>query len=207
MSMSSSTTETVRVLIAVPTYENIQPDTFKSIYGLHLPEGVVCFFDFVRGYDCAKARNEIAKEALIYAFDYVLMVDSDIVLPSNTLDNMLEEPVDICLGVYPRKRTTNEQVELFKLGSEDFVDCYTMPELEEFNSLIEVKGGGFGCALIRTAVFGQTPYPWFKYVVYDNGEVLSEDSYFCALATQHGRKIYCDPRVKCGHIVQVMQRR
>ena len=40
------------ILIAVPTFENIYPDTFKSIYDLDI-EGHDVQFEFVRGYDCA----------------------------------------------------------------------------------------------------------------------------------------------------------
>ena len=203
--MPSLTTESVKVLIAVPTFETILPDTFKSIYGLEIPEGVYCFFDFVRGYDCAKARNEIALEAIKHNFDYVLMVDSDIVLPSHALQSMLEVPVDICLGVYPRKNTASEQVEIFKLGYDNYVVTYNMPELENLDSLIEVKGGGFGCALLRTEIFGTLPFPWFRYVTYQTGDVLSEDNYFCSKAAKNGFTIYCDPRVKCGHAVRSIQ--
>ena len=73
-----------RVLVAIPTFESIKNETFKSIYGLNIPENTEVMFDFVKGYDCAKARNEIAKIALNYGFDYVLMVDSDIILPNDT---------------------------------------------------------------------------------------------------------------------------
>ena len=66
------------ILIAVPTFENIKPQCFKSIYGLTNPKDFNLYFDYVKGYDCARARNEIAKLALKYNFDYVLMIDSDV---------------------------------------------------------------------------------------------------------------------------------
>ena len=53
----------IKVLIAVPTFENIMPDTFKAIYDLEKPEGVETLFEFVRGYDCAAARNRIVQKA------------------------------------------------------------------------------------------------------------------------------------------------
>ena len=36
-----------KILIAVPTFENIKPECFKSIYGLTRPEGYVLYFDYV----------------------------------------------------------------------------------------------------------------------------------------------------------------
>lgn len=193
----------MKVLVAVPTFENILPETFKSIYGLTVPDGVNVMFDFCKGYDCAKARNEIAKEALQYGFDYVLMVDSDIILPSNTLQYMLEEPVDICLGVYPRKNTSTGQTEIFKLGYKNFTDENNLNISEIVDpGRMDIKGGGLGCALIKVSLFEALPNPWFYYMIYPNGDVLSEDNYFCDKASKKGFKIQADTRVRCGHLVR-----
>lgn len=77
----------MKILIAVPTFENIYPDTFRSIYGIDGGDNEV-YFDFVRGYDCATARNRIAQNAMIDNFDYVLMVDNDVVLKEDALVNL-----------------------------------------------------------------------------------------------------------------------
>ena len=79
-----------KILIAVPTFETIKPECFKSIYGLINPKDFNLYFDYVKGYDCARARNEIAKLALNYNFDYVLMVDSDVSVPKDAVNNLLE---------------------------------------------------------------------------------------------------------------------
>ena len=59
----------MKILIAVPTYENITPDTFKSIYGLDRG-GNHCVFDFIRGYDVATARNRIGSQTIAENADY-----------------------------------------------------------------------------------------------------------------------------------------
>ena len=86
----------MKILIAVPTFETIFPDTFKSIWDLD-KGGHEVAFDFVRGYDCATARNNIAQTAINGNFDYVLMVDNDVVLPRDVLMDMLDDPKDVCL--------------------------------------------------------------------------------------------------------------
>lgn len=193
----------MKILIAVPTFENIMPETFKSIYGLTLPSGCEVMFDFCKGYDCAKARNTIAQEAVEYNFDYVLMVDSDIILPSDTLVYMTEPPVDVCLGVYPRKNTKTGMTEIFKLGHKDFVDANNLniSEITEPGRL-DIKGGGLGCALIKVNLFKKLPKPWFYYKIYPNGAVLSEDNFFCDKASKYGYTIQADTRVRCGHYVR-----
>lgn len=188
------------VLIAVPTFENIAPETFRAIYAL---KGDDLSFDYVTGYDCAKARNDIVRKALAGGFDYVLMVDSDIIVPPETLEYMLENPVDVCFGVYRRKKHP-EETELFKPGTFDFRNRYTVEELDEMEAnRVIVKGGGFGCALIRTQIFENLEYPWFSYVSYENDTYLSEDLYFC-FACEGIYKMQADTRVKCGHIMRTI---
>ena len=184
----------MRILIAVPTFENIKPECFKSIYGLTRPEDCDLYFDYVRGYDCAKARNQIARNAMAGNYDYVLMVDSDIQLPSDTLVKLLECRSDIALGWYYRKRTKSDQTIIYTFGK-DFNDD---------NCTIEVKGGGLGIALIKVDIFRNLPYPYFKFVTYSNDTVLSEDLYFCNLANGHGFNVKCNPDVKGNHIFEIL---
>ena len=74
----------MKIFIAVPTFENISPATFKSIYGLDRC-GHWVVFDYITGYDCATARNRIAKQAIAEQADYVLMIDSDMTITESIL--------------------------------------------------------------------------------------------------------------------------
>lgn len=196
----------MKILIAVPTFESIEPDTFKSIYGLNT-YGHETLFNFVRGYDCAKARNEIVKETLRDGYDYVLMVDSDIVLPSDAIMRLSDPLVDICLGVYPRKRTITGETELFHKGFKDFNERNNISilEIQNGDDRIEVKGGGMGCAFISARALRAMSFPWFSYVTYPDGSVLSEDLDFCCKVTKAGIPIFADTRVRCGHIGKRIQ--
>lgn len=204
-----------RVLIAVPTFENIKPDCFKSIYAQERVDGFDYLFDFVKGYDCAKARNMIAKEAIDENMDYVLMVDSDIQLPSDALKNLLSHDKDIVCGWYMRKRTTHDLAEVFTFG-ENFTEAnqYRSHDIKALNcDLIPIKGAGLGIVLIKTSYLKNTIAPWFKYVlygdenpipgVYNDEKVLSEDLYFCSEAMKRGVNVFLDPRVRGTHIYDI----
>lgn len=195
----------MKILIAVPTFENILPDTFRSIYNLEKEDWMEVDFDFVRGYDCARARNIICNNAIENNYDYVLMVDSDMILPSYTLIKMLNDPEPVCLGCYPRKNTKTEVFEIFKLGQKDYVDTFNYSEITSFTGKIEVKGGGFGCAMIDTKILNDLPHPFFKYVEYDSGATLSEDLYFCSNVHKCGYKIYAETDIICGHSIRGFQ--
>lgn len=211
----------MKVLVAVPTFETIYPDTFQSIY--HLDRGTHDLrFDFVRGYDCATARNNIAQRSLDYGVDYVLMVDNDVVLPESVLIDMLDDPVDVCLGYYAHRNADNKytgNTSVCKLQADNgglyfnypLESEYTAEEMTAFRDSgvhkIQIHGGGMGCALIKTDVFRKISYPWYDWVNYkdDNRGMLSEDLYFCEECRKNGIPIYTDARAGCGHIFRYVQ--
>lgn len=192
----------MKILIVVPTFDTIQPEVFKAIYNLR-PAGNELSFDIVRGHDVAVARNEIAMLAQREQCDYCLMVDSDTLIPADTLELMLEDPVDICLGVCPRKNTKNGFTAMVKLDAEHYGDCYYYSDLPAERT--KVKGGGFACALVKTTVFTMMDNPWFQYTTNEDGSTFGEDFYFCQNARFMGYDIWMDPRVRCGHLARFYQ--
>lgn len=208
----------MKILIAVPTYENIYPDTFKSIYDLDKC-GHEVLFEFVRGYDVATARNRIAQKAMDLGTDYVLMVDNDVTLPKDALANLLEDPKPVCLGFYAHRdkdgvyrgktcicKLTDENGKAYfnyPLESE-----YSAQELKEMakagQKKILVHGGGMGCALIKTDVFRVLWYPWYDWINYadEARNMLSEDLYFCENCRRFNIPIYADTRAGCGHMLR-----
>ena len=199
--------ENKNILIAVPTFEHIQNETFKSIYGLEKPANCNIYFDYINGYDCARARNAIVHEALNYNFDYVFMIDSDIVLPRHALISLLSKNKDIILGWYLRKRTTTGQTEIFSIDNYDFTDTnnINIKDISNKTEIFEIKGGGLGISLIKIDVFKKMRTDtWFKYIEYNKTDVLSEDNYFCSEAYKEGFKIWVDPLVRGGHISKII---
>lgn len=211
----------MKILIAVPTFENIYPDTYKSIWDMDKGEHDV-MFEFVRGYDCATARNRIAQRSLDLGADYVLMVDNDVTLPKDALLNLLDDAKEVCLGFYAHRDVDNiyrgrtcvcklrmpsgQAYFNYPLESE-----YTAAELKELQDSgefkIQIHGGGMGCALIRADVFREIDYPWYDWINYNdsNRGMLSEDLYFCEQCKGHQIRIYTDTRVGCGHLLRHVQ--
>lgn len=200
-----------KILIAVPTFENVSTETFESIYNLQIPPETDVKLYFAKGYDCARARNRIVEYAIDKNYDYIFMVDSDIVLPNDALLKLYEVPTNIILGAYPRKNEPSKS-ELFDVRWDNYAPSarWNIAELtaNRFTrdgqpiTAIPVLGGGFGCALLKTNIFrsGLLAKPWFKYVNYGDGDLLSEDLYFCENARRHGFKIYASTTFVCGHV-------
>lgn len=209
----------MKLLIAVPTFENIYPDTFKSIYDLDT-DGHEVVFEYVRGYDCATARNRIAQIAIDKGVDYVLMVDNDVVLPKEVLKWLTDDLKDVCLGYYAHRDSDNiyrGRTCICKLYDENgkkhfnypLESEYTAKELAELKESgqhkVQIHGGGMGCALIKTDVFKMIDYPWYDWVNYKSKGMLSEDLYFCEQCKKHNIPIYTDTRVNCGHMLRHVQ--
>lgn len=210
-----------RVLIAVPTFENITPDTFKALWDMDKGEHE-CLFEFIRGHDCATARNKIVDKAQELNVDYVLMVDNDVTPPKDALLNLLSYGVDVVLGYYAHRNADNVytgRVCVCKYLKDDGTPWFNYPLESEWTAdelrekreageyLIQIHGGGMGCALINMSVFDRLDYPWYDWVNYHDKKIgmLSEDLYFCEKCKADFTPIYTDTRVACGHLMRRIQ--
>lgn len=201
-----------KVFIAVPTYENIYPDTMKCIWDLReATEGVELMFDFVRGYTVDNARNKCVHAAKAAGADRILFVDNDMTFDPEFLNYLLEHDEDVVMGYYLHRggdepgRKTN----LCKTGQRSYIEQITVEEMEDAYQddydLVEVKGGGLGFCLIRLSIFDRFLYPWFRFCEWGTGGVLSEDLYFSEQCANNNIKVYADPRCFCGHIFRNAQ--
>ena len=185
------------VLIAVPTFEHIQTECFQAIFDAAMYYGD-CDFMPVKGYDCARARNLIAKHGIDGGYSHVLMVDSDIIIPADCIETLLSPAERIVLGFYKRKDDSAGRYEMFRPGAGWHM--FEPADLDGAPDRIEVKGGGFGCAMVDVEVFSRLKFPWFEYENWGDGQILSEDLHFSRVALNSGIKTYADTRVLCRHI-------
>lgn len=208
-----------RILLAVPTYETITPDTFKALWDMD-KDGHEVIFEFVRGYDCATARNNIVMRAQDLNADYLMMVDNDTTPPKDALKLLFGDNVQAVMGYYMhRNNDTNEstpRTNACKLEDSEGRRYFGYPgesqitgaEMRAFRDrgehLVEIHGGGMGCILVDMRVFHEVPYPWFDWANYPNDErgTLSEDLYFCEGLHNECIPIYVDTRVSCGHLMR-----
>lgn len=202
----------MRILVSIPTPREVEPECLKAIYQMDKC-GHQVDLDIVYGYEIDHERNQIADNAVNWGYDYVLMVDSDVVLPFDALQNLLDPQADIVLGQYRERRRIDckerKYTCLNRFGKNQNFNDEDSISVEEFNSMrnqginrIEIHGGGCGCILISTEVFKKMERPYFNFIKYPDGNCLSEDLYFCLEAQRFGFKVYADTRVQCGHILK-----
>jgi FkbM family methyltransferase len=187
-----------KILIAIPTARNIEPETFKSIYDLIIPEGYEATFQYFYGYNIDQVRNLIA-DWVVKGFDYLFSVDSDISFPPNTLSKLLSHDKDVVSGLYIQRKPGLHILEIYEHNQNGGVSNMPYEKLKG-RPLVEIAGCGFGCALVKAEVMCEIGYPQFKYYsAIDHRNTVSEDVDFCRKARDKGFKIWADPSVLCSH--------
>lgn len=195
----------MRTLIAMPCGDTVPADTLQAVIGLRVSTPVQ--FTLVRGSLVYDARNRLAEIAVSEGFDRVLYLDSDMVWEPDMLERFhaqLDEGREVVCGLYttrkpPIQTTLYKAMYLEQRPGEKF----SRPVLERMEGYpldtpFRVKGCGFAGVMLRTEVlqritenFGTpfSPLPGF-------GEDLS----FCLRAAELGIEIWCDPRIRFGHV-------
>jgi FkbM family methyltransferase len=196
--MTTPSTQKKRILIAIPTAKNIEPETYKSIYDLIVPEGYQTTFQYFYGYNIDQVRNLIADWA-VKGYDYLFSVDSDISFAPDTLVKLLAHDKDVVSGLYIQRKPGQHILEVYEHNAQGGVSNIPYGKIKG-RGLVEIAGCGFGCALVKSQVLKTVGYPQFKYhSALDHKHTVSEDVDFCRKALSKGFKIWADTTIQCRH--------
>lgn len=191
-----------KILIGIPAMDSCSSYFAQSLAMLNRVED--CAISFIIGSLVYDARNKICEAAISGEFDYIFWLDSDMMFPANTLEHMFavceEENIDILTGLAFRRRPPYTPC-IFKTLERDENGNIHFEGYDDYpdNQLFEVAGCGAACMLMKTDVLfdiaGADGKCWF------NPEVgAGEDTAFCMRARKQGARIFCDSRVKLGHV-------
>ena len=185
-----------RILIAVPTDRYVEPQTFKSIYDLEVPKDYFVDFNYFFGYRIDQIRNLIAHIAIENNYEYVLFLDSDIIMPQDTLVKLISSKKPIVTGIY-LQRKPGETITEVHLNGKNIEDLNFFKNKD----FIEADSVGFGCILVKTSILEEVGYPQFEYhPALTMESTFSEDADFCLKARALGYKITVLTDLKFGHI-------
>ena len=167
-----------------------------------------------------RSRNRILSYALENGYDYVLMMDVDVIPPVDIVERLLAHGKDIVSGIYfnvfmvDREKkicpvvwkgfSDEEFEEIRSQVSSEHVACkedlrrHLTPEEANSGKLQEVIIPSCGCMLLSREAFGK-----LRYGILDvpDGFGTSDDIYFCRKAREAGFGLYCDTSLQCEHLV------
>lgn len=146
-------------------------------------------------------RNTIVKKFLATDCTHLLMIDDDIVPPSDALERLLFHDKDICGAACPIIGP-NEYKEL-----EIKYNAYTK-DSSGYNAILKAGGMmyvdaiGTGCIMIKRQVLENIDAPFMTEYDTEGLKMTGEDISFCERAKELQCEIFCDFKLKCKHIKQ-----
>ena len=197
----------MKLLIGIPCMDQAPYLFSQSMDYLQKPEGTSIYYNpNSLIYD---SRNIISLYAIENKFDYVMWIDSDMVLPRDTIIKLLHDAdkldADMVTGLYVKRKIPTSPV-IYKELTEpvrqpDGTLKKNIQPYFDFPRNVDafpVAGCGLGCCLTSVSLlkdvwdhFGPAfnPYPW-----------AGEDISFCYRVNKLPSQIYCDRTIECGHV-------
>lgn len=178
--------------------DNSQGDSFaKKLRSLGFNVKQIPYYEKPRD-KMVHSRNLLRKETLDNEYDYLFMLDADVIVPPNSLETLLSHNKQVITGVfysfYNIEGKPRMMPVLWKAENEEKQTMrFFMPEELETPRLIEARACGTGCLLISRNVLEQVEFRYKE-------EVKScDDVWFCHDIKQRGIQLYADTAVKCQH--------
>ena len=196
----------MKTLIAIPCMDLVHVRFMRSLLLLNT-NGTQVNYEIASGSLIYDARNRLLQTAMNIGADRILWLDSDMLLPVDTLQILskdIDDGCEIVSGIYHQRKPPFAPVIFDECCIRTDGDGKKWPTASKYldypkEALFEIQACGFGCVLMTvdaakkvTDQLGMMPFM----PVAGFGEDLS----FCIRAQSVGLKIWCDSRVKCGHI-------
>ena len=200
----------MKMMIAIPCLDMVHTMFMESLLSLKRPsDSVIVTARSSLVYD---SRNMLSHMAIFERYDRVLWLDSDMTFSPDLLSKLnsdLDEGYGFVSALCFSRKQPIKPIIYSETGFRDAGDGDGRMEtyskcIEEYPSgqIIEVKGIGLAATMMETSVikevydkFGSpfSPIPGF-----------GEDISFCRKCDELGIKMYCDTRIKVGHIAQTV---
>lgn len=155
------------------------------------------------GGDKPRGMNLLAKETLDGGFDYLMSIDNDMIFPADGIIRLIESDKDIIGANYSVRGNsvigaTREAVIKIadKNGKKITTTIDALPK-----DIFRCRALGNGFTLYKRKCFELMPRPYFRNVEAEDGTWSTEDVLFHEEAQDnHGLEVWCNPRIKIGHI-------
>ena len=196
----------IRTLIAVPCFDIVHTDFMKCMLDMVKDDNTS--YTVIKNSLIYNARNTIAQNAIRYGFDRVLWLDSDMLFPPYILPELAEhmdKGLDFVSGLYYMRSEQKKPVvysDVWYTLTNNTAESGATPVDAMPYGLFEIGGAGFGCVMTSVTMLKKLVERYGAPFTPMMG--LGEDLAFCWRAKQNGFKMYCDSRIKCGHIGQAV---
>jgi len=180
----------------------MQVDFVRSLFGLYenAKKHFKVHLQIINASFICHMRNLAVEIAQQNKIDYIFFVDTDHIYPKDTIERLYSRKKDIIGGKYFRRKNPHYPAHFKKINYKDLGKKSNAEYFEE-NKLKVVQASGFAGVLIKTKVFNQLKYPYFK-VKYRKNGCVGEDIYFCS-KIKNKFKFWIDPTIEYPHLHQI----
>lgn len=143
-------------------------------------------------------RNELVTEAQRLGCTHLIMMDTDMIYPKNTIVQLLSHRLPVVGGLCFRRYPP-----FTPLTMRGRINNYRVVEVWNEGLLAKVDATGTGCVLFDIEVFDKIKPPWFKFRPNPNkeiGGVIGEDIGFCPRLKRAGYELHVDTSIEIGHL-------
>lgn len=191
-----------KILISIPCRDDVPVRFIETLLNLQKP--CTCMYRFGTSGLVYDARDEACQIAISNDYDYILFIDSDMVVEPRALVYALKREADIVTGLYFKRKDNHEPVLYKKIGKR-YTDengtihhSFTEVATDLSKEFFEVEGCGFGFVLIRTEVLKTMHKKYLSW--FEPLPGMGEDLSFCERCKDFGFKIMCDTSIYLGHM-------
>jgi hypothetical protein len=144
-------------------------------------------------------RNEIIKEFKKSGYDFLLMIDADVIPLRNPLD-LVQLDLDIVNFACPQWR----EGDIYWVALDKVEGGWKPLPVERRCGLQEVDATGNACMLIKRKVFDVVPTPYFEHKFDEEGIHKEGMEYrFCQKAKENGFKVFVHFDFMADHIKEI----
>lgn len=181
-----------RVLVLMPARDTVPVETMSAFTNMIVTaaaQGLCCGFTTIQNTYIDLARDELVRTALNHPSQpsHVLWVDSDMVLPADTIPRLLAHGKQVVGGLYHQRLPPHTPI------------VYDLPlsYVEPAEGLSQVGGMGLGCCLVETDVYRKMAVEderWHRVTE------VGEDAYWFARCAEIGVEVWLDATLEAGHV-------
>ena len=197
-----------KILIAIPCLRDVPTEFFLSLMSLKLPDG--CELGVVANSLVYMARKQLALKAIDEGFEYIFWLDSDMTFQKETLMRMLEcvekNNIDYlsalmftrsmpCEPIFYKRVVWKQDPETGVVTDHGAEKYFDYPK----DRVFPIGGSSMGCVLMKTDIVKKCAES-FCMSPFEPMPFIGEDLSFCWRLNRLGIKMYCDSRIKVGHI-------
>lgn len=195
----------IKILVAIPCMDFVNTEFFQSMLSITKPDGIALKYCISRSSLIYDARNQLAQSAIDMGAERILWLDSDMLFPPDIIKQLsadLDEGRDFVTALCFTRKNPIKPVIYDSTGytqDGNRLTPYANPYFNyPKNDIFTIAGSGFGAVMITTKLLEDVYETYGAPFAPQPG--FGEDLSFCRRCEEMGVEMWCDSRVKVGHV-------